>query len=49
MHRAGYADEAIREVLRHLPDPFDLQRHAEILMRYGLNPERLADRLGGSP
>lgn len=47
--RAGYSDEFIREVLRQLPDPFDLQRDRQILARYGLTPERLTGRIGGSP
>ena len=46
---AGYSDEFIREVLSQLPDPIDLQRDQQILARYGLNQERLMDRMGGSP
>lgn len=49
MRRAGYSDEVIREVLSQLPDPVDLQRDQQILARYGLSPERLMDRMGGSP
>ena len=49
LRRAGYSDEFISEVLSQLPDPIDLQRDQQILARYGLNPERLMDRLGGSP
>ena len=49
LRRAGYSDEFIREVLSQLPDPIDLQRDQQILARYGLNPERLMDRMGGSP
>jgi len=49
LHRAGYSDEFIRDVLSQLPDPIDLERDQEILARYGLGPERLMDRLGGSP
>lgn len=49
MRRAGYSDEFIREVLSQLPDPIDLQRDQQTLARYGLSPERLMDRLGGSP
>lgn len=49
LRRAGYSDEFIREVLSHLPDPIDLQRDQQILARYGLSPERLMDRMGGSP
>jgi hypothetical protein len=49
LRRAGYPDEFIRTVLSELPDPIDLQRDEQILGRYGLSPERLMDRLGGSP
>jgi hypothetical protein len=49
LRRAGYSDEFIRELLRQLPDPVDLQRDQGVLARYGLSPERLMDRLGGSP
>jgi hypothetical protein len=49
LRRAGYSDEFISELLSQLPDPIDLQRDQQILARYGLNPERLMDRMGGSP
>jgi hypothetical protein len=49
LRRAGYPDEFISEVLGQLPDPIDLQRDQEILARYGLDPERLTEVMGGSP
>jgi hypothetical protein len=49
LRRAGYSDEFIREVMSQLPDPIDLQRDQQILARFGLDPERLMDRMGGSP
>lgn len=49
LRRAGYSDEFIREVLSQLPDPLDLERDGPILERYGLGPELLQDRMGGSP
>lgn len=49
LHRAGYSDELIAEVLTKLPDPVDLRRDQQVLARYGLSPERLMDRMGGSP
>jgi hypothetical protein len=49
MRRAGYTDEFIREVLSELPDPIDVERDEHILARYGLNSDRLRDRMGGSP
>jgi hypothetical protein len=49
LHRAGYSDEFIREVLGQLPDPIDLERDQPTLARFNLNAERLMDRMGGSP
>jgi hypothetical protein len=49
LRRAGYSDEFISDVLSQLPDPIDLQRDQQILARHGLSPERLMDRMGGSP
>jgi len=49
LHRVGYPDEFISEVLAQLPNPVDLWRDQQILVRYGLSSERLMDRLGGSP
>lgn len=49
LRRAGYSDEFIHEVLQQLPDPLDLERDGQILGRYGLSPELLRDRMGGSP
>ena len=46
---SGVLDEFISDVLSQLPDPIDLERDQEILTRYGLSPERLMDRMGGSP
>jgi hypothetical protein len=47
--RAGYSDEFIGELLSQLPDPIDLERDQQVLSRHGLGPERLMDRMGGSP
>ena len=49
LHRAGYSDDFIREVLSQLPDPIDLERDQQILARHGLSAERLMDRMGGGP
>ncbi|HEY2438503.1 MAG TPA: hypothetical protein VGH93_15075 [Solirubrobacteraceae bacterium] len=49
LRRAGYSDEFIDELLQQVPDPIDIQRDAQILARYGLSPELLSDRMGGSP
>ena len=45
----GVLDEFISDVLSQLPDPIDLEHDQEILTRYGLSPERLMVRMGGSP
>jgi hypothetical protein len=49
LHRAGYSDEFISDVLSRLPDPIDLKRDEQILASYGVSRERLTDRMGGSP
>ncbi len=49
LRRAGYSDQLIDELLSQLPDPIDLRRDQQILARYGLSPEGLMDRFGGSP
>lgn len=49
LHRAGYSDQFINEVLGQLADPINLRRDQQILARYRLSSERLMDRLGGSP
>ena len=49
LRRGGYSDEFIQELLSQLPDPIDLQRDQATLARYGISPERLMDRTGGSP
>jgi hypothetical protein len=49
LRRAGYSDEFIQELLSQLPDPIDLRRDQQILARYDVSPERLMDRMGGSP
>jgi hypothetical protein len=49
LRRAGWSDQIISDVLSQLPNPIDLQRDQQILAGYGLSPERLMDRMGGSP
>jgi hypothetical protein len=49
LRRAGYSDEFIQELLSQLPDPIDLQRDQQILAHYGISPEGLMNRMGGSP
>jgi hypothetical protein len=47
--RAGYSRERIEELLRHLPDPIDADRDADVLFKLGLSRGSLMDRMGGSP
>jgi hypothetical protein len=42
---AKKANEADKE----LPDKVDTDTNAELLQRYGLDPDEVADLLGGSP
>jgi hypothetical protein len=49
LHRAGYSDQFIDDVLSQLADPINLRRDQQILAQYRLSSERLMDRLGGSP
>ena len=47
--RAGFHQEQIEDVLRDLPDPIDIDRDADALVKHGVSREQLTDRLGGSP
>ncbi len=49
LHRLGYSDAFIRDVLSQLPDPIDPDRDQQILGRYGLTTERLMEQMGSSP
>jgi hypothetical protein len=48
MQRVGLG-ELVRAADRELPDPVDLNRDQALLLKYGLDRERLIDRMGGSP
>ena len=51
MLRAGYSREQVEDVLRDLPDPFDMdsERVGETFFRHGLSYGAVIDRMGGSP
>ena len=51
MLRAGYTREQIEDVLRDLPDPFDMdsERNVETFFKHGISYARVMDRMGGSP
>lgn len=46
MRRLGM-HESLDEAERVLPDPVDLDRDADLLLRFGLSVDRVVDRLGG--
>jgi len=47
--REGMGREHIEEILAKLPDPIDVDRDGDFLLRYGITRDHLIDRLGGSP
>lgn len=49
LRHVGYDVDLVTEVEQALPDPVDLDEHADVLLRHGLSRERLEDELGGSP
>jgi hypothetical protein len=49
LQRAGYSQERIDDVLRHVPDPIDTERDGETLLKVGVSRGILIDRMGGSP
>jgi hypothetical protein len=49
LRRAGYSQEWIEDVLRHIPDPIDTERDGDVLFEHGISADRLRDRMGGSP
>jgi hypothetical protein len=49
LRRAGYSQEQIDDLLRHLPDPIDTERDGATLVELGLSVSSLLNRMGGSP
>ena len=51
MRTAGYSREQIEEVLRELPDPFDMdsEHNVATFFKHGITYARVMDRMGGSP
>jgi CBS-domain-containing membrane protein len=49
LRKAGYSQEQIENVLRDVPDPFDVDRDAEALLKHGVTLDALTDRMSGSP
>ena len=49
LHTAGVPKDTIKATDEQLQDPIDLERDALFLVRHGLDPGQLMDRMGGSP
>jgi hypothetical protein len=49
LRAAGYSQERIEELLRDLPDPFDLERYGDALVKRGMTAGQLMERRGSSP
>lgn len=43
------SDDLIPEATRTLPDPIDIDEHANLLARFGLQRGQLIERFGASP
>jgi hypothetical protein len=48
MQRVGLG-ELVAKADRELPDPVDVKRDQALLIKYGMDRDRLIDRMGGSP
>jgi hypothetical protein len=46
--REGFEQQRMDDALAELPDPIDIDRHGDVLMRYGITRDSLTDLLGGS-
>jgi hypothetical protein len=49
LRRAGYSQQQIDDVLRHVPDPIDTERDSEAFFKHGISAGSLMERMGGSP
>jgi hypothetical protein len=49
LRRAGIPEETVQALSAVLADPVDLRRDGNLLGRYGIDVNRLTDRMGGSP
>lgn len=49
LRRTGVPEETVQALDAALEDPVDLRRDGDLLARYGITPEVLIDRMGGSP
>jgi hypothetical protein len=49
LRRAGYSEETLAALETELPDPVDVDRDGNVLLRHGITLDTVIDRLGGSP
>ena len=49
LRRAGVPEATVEALDAQLLDPVDVDRDANLLLRYGLTVDFLIDRMGGSP
>lgn len=49
LRRFGYSMERVRELLRDLPDPVEVERAENLLAKHGITMTGLMDRRGASP
>jgi hypothetical protein len=49
LRRAGVSEATVAALDAQLRDPVDIDRDANLFLRYGLTLDVLIDRMGGSP
>ena len=49
LRRAGYSEQTVAALDAELQDPVDVDRDANVFLRYGITLDSLIDRMGGSP
>jgi hypothetical protein len=49
LREVGLTATTIKEILDPLPEPLDLDRDGDHLLRHGVTRDRLINRMGGSP
>jgi len=49
LRRAGYSEQTLQALDAELPDPVDIDRDGNLLLRHGITLDTVIDRMGGSP
>jgi len=49
LRRAGFSEDTVAALERELPDPVDIDRDGDVLLRHGITLDVVIDRMGGSP